>query len=219
MTQHELLMNAAAPALVLSRPLLWMLWAFPLAWRESVGRAAKQPRIAALWRAITSPLFAWLLHAATLWLWHVPSLYQACLQSEWVHSLQHISFLGTALLFWWTLVHGRGTLRNGIAIVYCFTTAVHTSVLGALMTFSEQLWYPIYKPRTAAFHLTPLQDQQLGGLIMWVPAGVIYIVLGLWLLAAWMKESERRVRIAEAAAPNQPDGGAPLISQGEQHVA
>ena len=83
-------------------------------------------------------------------------------------------------------------------MLYCFTTAVHTSILGALMTFAQQVWYPIYQLRTAAFHLTALQDQQIGGLIMWVPAGVIFIVLGLWLMATWIKESERRVAYSRA---------------------
>jgi putative membrane protein len=220
MSQHELLMNAAAPLLVLSRPMLWLLWSLPIEWRESAGGVAKRPRIAALWLAVSAPLFAWLLHGATLWLWHIPLLYQACLEHEWVHSLQHLTFLGTALLFWWTLINGRGHLRNGIAVIYCFTTAVHTSILGALMTFSQQLWYPIYQTRTAAFHLTPLQDQQLGGLIMWVPAGVIYVVLGLWLLMAWMKESERRVRYTEAGSAHSPRERecGPLLSSGDRHA-
>jgi putative membrane protein len=134
-----------------------------------------------------------------LWIWHLPSLYNASVEYEWVHALQHSSFLITALLFWWTLLHGRhGRLGSGAAVAYCFTTALHTSVLGALMTFSEQVWYSIYESRTAAFHLTPLQDQQLGGLIMWVPAGVIFTGLGLWLMGAWIMESERRVRISGA---------------------
>ena len=59
------------------------------------------------------------------------------------------------------------------------------------MTFAPRTWYEIYQGRTAAFHLTPIEDQQIGGLIMWVPAGVVFTALGLWLLAAWIRESER----------------------------
>jgi putative membrane protein len=111
-----------------------------------------------------------------------------------VHALQHSTFLFTALLFWWTLIHGRhGRLSYGSGVLYVFTTAIHTSILGALMTFTPQLWYPIYDGRTAQFHLTPLEDQQLGGLIMWIPAGVVFIILGLWLMAAWIRQSEKRV--------------------------
>jgi putative membrane protein len=194
MTQHELLMIVAAPLLVFSRPLMWWLWAMPQPWREAIGHFFGRRTTAAIWAAMTAPLFVWLLHGGTLWLWHIPILYNASVESEGVHALQHITFLSTALLFWWTLLHGRhGRLTYGSGVVYCFTTAVHTSVLGALMTFAPCIWYAIYDGRTAAFHLTPLQDQQIGGLIMWVPAGVVFTVLGLWLLAAWIRESERRV--------------------------
>lgn len=194
MAQHELLMVVAAPLLVLSRPILWFLWALPQGWRERAGAAAKQRQVSALWSVMTLPLFVWLLHGSTLWAWHIPYLYDASVEYEWVHALQHTMFLGTALLFWWTLLHGRhGRLSAGSGIVYCFTTAIHTSVLGALMTFAQRSWYPIYDGRTSVFHLTVLQDQQIGGLIMWVPAGVIFTVLGVWLTAVWIRESERRV--------------------------
>lgn len=81
----------------------------------------------------------------------------------------------------------------GAAVVYLFTTAVHTSVLGALLTFSTTLWYPAYQTTTAAWGLSPLADQQLGGLIMWVPAGLLYVVAGLALLALWLRTAARSV--------------------------
>jgi putative membrane protein len=198
MTQHELLMIIAAPLLVLSRPIVWFLWALPMRTRENLGRIAKQPKIAALWSVMTLPLFVWLLHGSTLWAWHIPSLYEASVEHDWIHALQHTTFLFTALLFWWTLIHGRhGRLSYGSGVLYVFTTAVHTSVLGALMTFTGRLWYPIYDGRTAAFHLTALEDQQLGGLIMWIPAGIVFILLGLWLMAAWLRESDKRVSYSQ----------------------
>ena len=199
MTQHELLMVVAAPLLVLAQPLVWFLWALPQRWREDAGALAKRRTVAALWSVMTLPVFVWLLHGATLWAWHIPYLYDASVEYEWVHAVQHTMFLGTALLFWWTLIQGRhGRLASGSGIVYCFTTAVHTSVLGALMTFAQRSWYPIYSGRTAAFHLTVLQDQQIGGLIMWVPAGVIFTALGVWLTAVWINESARRVAYTSA---------------------
>jgi putative membrane protein len=139
--------------------------------------------------------------------WHVPSLFQATLGSEVVHAAQHVSFLASALVFAEALVYRGGDggadarMGYGAAVVYLFTTAVHTSVLGALLTFSNELWYPAYQTTTAAWGLTPLEDQQLGGLIMWVPAGVVYVVAGLALLAAWLGEAERRVARRERAWP------------------
>ena len=74
--------------------------------------------------------------------------------------------------------------------MYIFTTAVHTSILGALLTFAGAVWYPAYAPTTATWGLSPLEDQQIGGLIMWIPAGVVYLGAGLWLLALWLRESD-----------------------------
>jgi cytochrome c oxidase assembly factor CtaG len=91
----------------------------------------------------------------------------------------------------------------GAAVLYLFTTAVHTSILGALLTFSPTLWYPAYLRTTAAWGLTALEDQQLGGLVMWVPAGLVYIAAGLALFAGWLRESERRVTERESEAVAQ----------------
>jgi cytochrome c oxidase assembly factor CtaG len=200
MTQHELLMVVAAPLLVFSKPIVAMLFALPQRWRIRLGRISKSNSFQAIWMSITGPLVVWMIHGATIWLWHIPVLYEATLGNEFIHALQHMSFLGTALLFWWTLVHGRyGKLGYGVAFIYVFTTALHTSLLGALMTFTPKVWYPIYEGRTAPWNLTPLEDQQLGGLIMWIPSGVVFVVVGLAMLGAWIGESERRQPLSKIA--------------------
>jgi cytochrome c oxidase assembly factor CtaG len=193
MVQHELLMALAAPLLVLGRPLIPMLWALPMRWRRRLGGWAKAAPVQGGWRWATAPFAAWLLHAAALWLWHLPGPYQATLASEAMHTLQHASFLGTGLLFWWALVHGReGRMGYGAAVFYLFATAMHSGGLGALLTFAPSPWYPAYGGSAQAWGLTALEDQQLAGLIMWIPAGLVYVVAGLILLAAWMREAERR---------------------------
>ncbi|HKR01701.1 MAG TPA: cytochrome c oxidase assembly protein [Pyrinomonadaceae bacterium] len=198
MTQHEVLMLVAAPLLVLGRPLVPFLWALPARWRLIVGGFGKQKGVRRIWRTLTNPLAAWAIHAVALWMWHIPSLFQATLRSDFVHTLQHLSFLGSALLFWWALVHGRrGWMGYGAAVLYMFTTSVHSGVLGALITFARSAWYPAYANSTQSWGLTPLEDQQLGGLIMWVPAGLVYIIAGLALMVGWMRESERRVERRE----------------------
>jgi cytochrome c oxidase assembly factor CtaG len=78
-------------------------------------------------------------------------------------------------------------------VLYVFTTAIHTGVLGALLTFAPHAWYPAYQMTTPAWGLTPLEDQQIGGLIMWVPGSLVYIVAGLGLFAGWLKQSEAMV--------------------------
>lgn len=191
MAQHEVLMTIAAPLLVLGRPLVPALFAVPPGARRGASRWTQRPWFRGAWARLTRPGTAWLLHAIAIWVWHVPRLYDATLQSDLVHTLQHVSFLGTALLFWWTVLHpawsGRGT-----ALLSLFTTMLHTGALGAVLTVSASTWYPAYATTTAAWGLTPLEDQQLGGLIMWIPGGAVYLVATLALLAGMLRESERR---------------------------
>jgi putative membrane protein len=201
MTQHEVLMLIAAPLIVLGRPIVAFLWALPFEWRRSVGKIGKAGWVESSWRAMTNPLAAWAIHAVALWTWHAPSLFQATLKSEMVHTAQHLSFLLSALLFWWALIHGRrGLMGYGAAVLYMFTTSVYSGVLGALITFASTLWYPAYSDTTQSWGLSPLEDQQLGGLIMWVPAGLVYLFAGLALFVGWMRESERRVLRREREA-------------------
>lgn len=203
MTQHEVLMLIAAPLLILGRPVAPFLLALPAHWRRGLASVWKTGPARLGWRFLISPLIAWLIHAAVLWTWHAPALFQATLESEFVHAAQHLSFLASALLFCEALIHGRESRMGfGAAVIYIFTTAVHTSALGALLTFSRTLWYPAYQGTTAPWGLTPVEDQQLGGLIMWVPAGVIYLVAGLVLFALWLREAERRA-LRRESAPEQ----------------
>jgi putative membrane protein len=212
MSQHEILMLVAAPLLVLGRPLVAFIWALPLRWRRKAGGAAKSSPLQSVWRAATNPLAAWAIHAFALWVWHAPALFQATLDSELVHTAQHLSFLLSALLFWWALIHGRRALMGyGAAVLYMFTTSIHSGLLGALITFSSSVWYPAYSETTTSWGLTPLEDQQLGGLIMWIPAGLVYIFAGLALFAGWLRESERRAVRRERAAG---DEGPEIIMDG-----
>jgi cytochrome c1 len=122
-----------------------------------------------------------------------------------VHGFQHLCFFWTALLFWWALVQGGyGRLGYGVAVLFVFATSVHTSVLGALLTFASYPWYPVYADRSAAWSVSPLADQQLAGMYMWVPSSLTFLVLGLALVAAWIGEAERRVALGRpdlAGAP------------------
>jgi putative membrane protein len=206
MVQHMVLMLVAAPLLVMGNAVVAFLWALPLAWRRRLGGWGRQPDVRGAWYVFSNPFSAWLLHAAAIWVWHVPVLYEATLYSELVHLAQHAAFFGTAMLFWWAALEmgRRQRLRYGLGVIYVFTTMMHTSILSALLTFSLVLWYPIYADRTAAWGLTPLEDQQLGGLLMWVPAGVIYLVIALGLLGAGLGLAGRGGEAAGLRLPGRP---------------
>ncbi len=186
MIQHELLMIVAAPLLVLGRPLAAWAWALPPAWRRAAGAFFHAPAWRTPWLVLTGPIFAWVLHAAALWGWHVPMLFDAALRSEALHTWQHITFLLAALLFWWSILGAGRRKEQGVALICLFTTMVHTTVLGALLTMSPTIWYQSYVATAPAYGLTALEDQQLGGLVMWVPAGLVYLISGLAFAARWL---------------------------------
>lgn len=162
MVQHELLMVVAAPLCVLGRPIEALAWA----WRAGART------LLSLARLMESPALAWILHAAAVLLWQVPGAFEAAVRDAWLHAAQHASFFVTALAFWWSSVSRAGTVG---AVGALFTTMLYTGALGALMTFSRTAWYAGYA----------LEDQQLAGLVMWVPAGLAYPAAALWLL--WRK--------------------------------
>jgi putative membrane protein len=190
MLQHEALMVLAAPLLVLGRPLAVWLWALPPHLRSGAARACRAPVVAGPWRLLTQPSVAWGLHGVVLWGWHVPALFQAALASPALHTLQHLSFFLSALLFWWAPLGSQSRASQGAAMLYLFTTMVHTGALGALLTFAPTIWYPWYGDSAAALNVDPLWDQQLGGLVMWVPAGFAYLFAGLAVAGSMLQERQ-----------------------------
>lgn len=191
MLQHELMMVVAAPLLCLAQPLVAWTWALPPALRRLLGRGTRQPAWAAAWAFITAPWPAWVLHALVLWGWHLPALFDRALADNGLHVLQHLSFLFSALLFWWSALRPGRAAHRGAALMSVFTTMLHTAGLGALLALSDTPWYAAYIGSTAALGVDALQDQQLGGLVMWVPAGVAYLAAGLALVARWLRQGDR----------------------------
>ena len=197
MAQHELMMLIGAPLVIAGRPLSTCAWALSQPWRRLALAPLQHPRMAGAVRALTAPAIAWALHGATLWIWHMPVLYNAAVQSEPVHAVQHAMFVGTSLMFWSGLVYGRyGRAGYGAAVFFVFTTAVHTGILGALITVSRSPIYPVYARIPGVSAEQALADQQLAGLVMWIPAGVLLTFVGIALFAAWLGEAERRSRRA-----------------------
>ncbi len=205
MAQHELMLLLGAPLVVAGRPLPVWLHALPLRRRHALVRAARRSGLAAGWRAATNPPVAWLLHGLVVWGWHAPALYAAAVQSESIHFVQHAMFIGTSVLFWWGLLHGRyGRAGYGAAVVYVFTTAVHTGALGAVLTFAPGIVYAVYSAPAAAHGIDALRDQQVAGLLMWIPAGLVFTLFGVALLAAWIGASGRSLADRPRTAAARP---------------
>ncbi|MEX2536402.1 MAG: cytochrome c oxidase subunit II [Trueperaceae bacterium] len=185
MAQHLLLSLVAAPLLVLGVPLLALLWLLPPRFRRTAVKGWRRSGpIGRGWRLVIHPVAAWLIFVVILWAWHLPAAYGAALTSELVHVLEHLSLLGSAGLFWWMLFQplGRRRLNRFLAPVVLFVTALQGGVLGAMITLAPEPWYGHYERVARATGISALADQQLAGLLMWVPPGALYLGLACWML-------------------------------------
>ena len=194
MVQHVILVAIAPPLLVLARPMATIAHGLPQRWREVLTRWTGSWRVAGTRRWLTTTTIAGLLYGAAIWLWHAPLLYQAALLNATLHLLMYAVLISTGVLFWRSLI---ATARDepgghGGAILSALATTIHTGLLGALLTFAPTPWYPLLAARTAVWGLTPLEDQQLAGLIMWVPMGSIYLVGSICLMAVWLNAMARK---------------------------
>jgi putative membrane protein len=203
MVQHLLLVLVAAPLLALSAPSGAILRGSPLAVRRASGRWRRRLGLTHRNLAVLRhPAAVWLLHVAVLWFWHAAVPYDAALASRPLHLLEHASFLVTAALFWHVVVGARGAGRvsNGLGVLLVFGMAMQSVLLSVLLTFARTPWYAGYATTTAAWGLDPLADQQLAGAIMWIPAGGVYLVVALALLASWVGAAEEGAAVGARPA-------------------
>ncbi len=185
MIEHELLMAFAAPLIVVSQPLVSFMRALPESWRRAFTGVAHTRGARAVWAWLMLPVVATVLHGLAIWIWHIPAFLDATLESEGLHRLQHVSFLGTALIFWWAMA--RGSRRAyGASALHVIATLVHTGLLGALLTLAPRVLYPLQTADAHLFGLTALEDRQLAGLVMWVPGGIVYLLAGLCFAGLWL---------------------------------
>jgi putative membrane protein len=190
MVEHELIMAVAAPLLVLSRPLGTLLWALPQAWRRPLALEISTP-LSSAWRWLTIPALATVLHSGIIWAWHVPSLFDAALANPGLHMLQHLSFLLGAVIFWWAILNVP-RMRIGVSALHLFATMIAMTALGALIALSPHLLYGTYQGKAEAYGISGLDDQQLAGVIMWVPGCAIYAAAALVLFGRWINTAAIR---------------------------
>ncbi len=193
MAQHMLLMTVAAPLMVAGKPGLTMLWGLP----PDLRRDLVQRCLGASWCRKTLlilrlPLVAWTVYALATWSWHMPAAFDAALDNPFVHDIQHVSFFFAGCVFWRVLLDPSSPSRLSapLAVVYLFTTTLHATILGVFMTLAPSPWYAGYVGPTAMWGLTAIEDQQLAGLIMWMPACFPYLAVAVVLFAKSLMESE-----------------------------
>jgi cytochrome c oxidase assembly factor CtaG len=186
MIEHEIVMAVSAPLIVLARPVGVLLWGLPGNARRTAGAAMRASPVRGGWNWCTGATNATIIHGIAIWAWHVPVLFDAAVTNTALHRLQHVSFLATAILFWWAIVWRSD---HGAAAWHLFLTMVHTSILGALMALAPRVLYIAQTQTAMAWGLMPLEDQQLAGMIMWVPAGTVYAAAAMTMLALWIRGS------------------------------
>lgn len=195
MVQHLLLTLVAAPLLLMSNSMPVLLWALPPSDRAALGRLVGRPGPAqSVLRLATRPLIAWWLFVGTQWLWHTPAAYQWALESRWAHYVEHLSFFGTAIIFWWPVI-GAAPLPSRLGyparMAYTFLGWLPNSILGAGISLARAPLYPAYVTTSTALGVDAYVDQQLAGLIMWVPGDVVFAVVLLLMVVAYLRREER----------------------------
>jgi cytochrome c oxidase assembly factor CtaG len=189
MIEHELIMLVATLLLAASNAGGVLAWGLPSSLRRALGGSWKAP-LASLWKRLTEPVTATMVQAAVMWLWHAPLLFDRALESDAWHAAQHLSFVAASLFFWVAMLDPR---RGGylLSAGCLFVTTLVEGALGALMALSRSPWYADYAAMSlSGIGLDPATDQQLAGLIMWIPGGVLHGAVALLLLYRWLQASE-----------------------------
>ena len=195
MAQHLVLVMVAAPLVTLGNPLPFILWGLPRRARAAFARTLK-PRapVRRVLSALTFMPVAGLLYVGTVWLWHVPFLYDAATEHEALHALEHATFFTTAILFWWPIVqpaprlHAR--IHPGLQILYLLAATAQNTALGMILTVPERAFYPHYVRLAAALVVNAIDDQAFGGGLMW-SMGHMYLVPIFLILYELARESAR----------------------------
>jgi cytochrome c oxidase assembly factor CtaG/ferredoxin len=222
MVQHLLLMMVAPPLLWLGAPLFPLLRGLPRSVRMYwFAPLLSSPPLRRLCGRLTHPLTALPLFIAATWLWHVPPVYNLALRSSGWHYVQHVCFLGAALLFWYPVIRpypSRPRWSSWLLVPYLLLADLSNTALSALLTFSDRVLYPYYAEAPRLWGLSPLEDQSAAGLLMWVPGSVAFLLplfgIGIRLLSG----EGPRVRSQESGVRSQGSGAEVLAASGDRRV-
>jgi cytochrome c oxidase assembly factor CtaG len=207
MVQHMLLQLVAAPLLLAGAPITLTLRVASPAWRRRLLAVLHSPVV----KAISFPVVAWVFFAATNWGWHYSTLYDDALENQALHYLQHANFLFAALLFWWPALGADPSpwrLPHPVRLFYLFLAMPQQSFLGVSLLQTTAVLYPHYVTNVRGWGPTPLEDQHIGGMIMWVFGDIALLAGMAIILVLWMRHEERRTaRLDARLAAERADRG------------
>ena len=185
MIQHMLLISVACPLLILGTP-AWLLR--PMLRHPRVMRAA---------RTLTLPVLAFILFNVVFAFWHLPALYDLALRERSIHILEHLMFLGAGVIMWWPILSPLPELPRSpylIQMLYLFLQPTVPSILGAMITFSDRTLYEWYAEAPRIWGISAHTDQQIGGLIMWIPGGLAFLLTLVVVFLIWANEEESQAQ-------------------------
>jgi putative membrane protein len=196
MAQHMLLIAVVAPLLLLSNPFPAAVWALPRSARLVTGRLlVGGSGVRVLWARLTSIPVAGVVYAGVLWLWHHPVAYDAALGGEWLHHLEHLTFFGAAVLFWWPVTgpapRARRPPSHGLRIAHVLIAALQSSLLALVLSLYPRVIYESYARAARVSSLMPLEDQAWGGIMMWAGGAAVDMLALLILVWRFLAASER----------------------------
>ena len=219
MIQHLILVMVAPPLLLLGAPTTPILRGMPRVARKGiVAPLMRSPSARRLYKGLTFAGTAWLLFTINMWTWHFYSdIYEQATTNAVLHIFQHWTFGATATLFWWTIIDPRplrSRVPHSLRLIFLGVTMFQNVALGAGITFQSGLLYPYYATRPRMWDITPLADQQAGGLTMWIIGTMMIIGALLVTTVVWLDKEEKRSREQEARmdaalAASQPSGWPP----------
>lgn len=203
MVQHLLLIMFAAPLMLLGNPFPFILWGLPKPVREPVGSLFREKStFRKLFTAVTNPGISWLIFTAFYVGWHDPNLYNAALSNSTIHNAEHLSFFLSGLLFWWHIIptapHIRKALPIFIRLGYIIAAIVPNMATGASIAFAPEPVYTFYLSMPRVLGFTVMQDQMVGGIIMWVPGSMMYIVAAILVMVYHFNKNKSAEETASA---------------------
>jgi putative membrane protein len=197
MVQHMLFMMLAAPLLWLAEPFPIALWALPGKARHQVGGLfTSDSAFRRTFAAATSPAICWLIFVSIYLGWHDPQAYNAALYHDWVHDIQHITFFGASMLYWWPVIgaapHIHARFPEWAKLPYLIGTIPPNMFIGVSIAFATDVRYTYYESIPRFFGFTVMQDQQLSGAIMWIVGSMMFIMAALIVLGRlFIREKQR----------------------------
>lgn len=199
MWQHILLMMVAAPLMLLGTPITLLLRSVSSPTRKNVILPILHSRVV---RALTFPVVAWLLFAGTMWGSHYSPLFNAALEHEWLHWFEHVLYVTVALMFWWQVIGQDPTpwrMAHPIRMLYVFLQMPQNSFLALSIYGADRVLYSHYATTLRTWGPSPLADQQLAGITMWVVGDVLFLAAVAFVIAGWVKHEELEAKRQDRA--------------------